>query len=141
MPRLRAIQKPVTTADADLELYSGGTISVNTNHSTIDLGATFGVTVAPQVGCYITAIDSTTGDEGYTWTLHQSDDNFAADDDTIGTKTIQSAAAGDLAEVPSAVVCFTTDSITKRYIRLVITVAGTTPSVTYSSYLTAHGVD
>lgn len=134
---LRTKKHPESIPDLNLRLVAAGTFAVTTTHATIDLGAAFASITSPEVDLYISAIDSTTGDESYTFALHQSSDNFVADDETIASKIIASAGAGDLALIPNAVVVVGTTEITKRYIRLVSTLAGTTPSVTMSVYLGA----
>ena len=137
---LRSKPRPISQPDILTNLIAEATVTAaNTNHPTVDQGQGFGTITNPQVAIYVTVIKSSVGDEGYVWTLHQSDDNFAADDDTIGTHTIQSAAADDLIYVDNAPVVFNTDAITKRYYRLVSTVSGTLPSYTVAggSYLGA----
>ncbi len=120
----RAIIREVSTPDDDRKMLDA-TYAATANGSTIDQGAAFASIANPWVDLYISAIESDTGDESYTFALHQSDDNFAADDDTLGLLIIASAAPDDLDLIPNAAEGFGTRQITKRYIRVVITIAGT----------------
>ena len=132
--------RPASNVDTQRILVAAGTFAVTTTHATMDLGAAYATIMRPQVVLDITAIESDTNDESYTFALHQSDDNFAADDDTIGRKVLAAGGvANSLDLIPNAQVPFNTDSITKRYVRIVTTIAGTIATgVTFGAYLTAN---
>ena len=92
-------------------------ITATTNY-TQDLGLGFGGSPArpTQIVADIDSLDSTTGDETYTWALQQSIDNFSSDTETL--IAAEAMAVGFQSKVVS---------LTKRYFRIVVTLGGTTP--------------
>jgi hypothetical protein len=125
MPKMADPTIP-TPQDASLLLQDTVTKTVSFNSAALDLGAGFapggrGTQVAAAL--LVTAVDRTTGDETYSFVLQQSNDNssFAA----VGVAVSVSAIGMHLAK----------GIITQRYVRVVLTAAGTTPSVTYKAWL------
>lgn len=92
-------------------------ITANTNGSGVD---TLGFNDA-MVQIIAGAIDTTTGDETYSFKVQDSADNSTFADVTGLTNTV--TATGQLKEIRLAEL----NLVTKRYIRVVLTVAGTTP--------------
>ena len=115
-----------TVQDAQLLLQDTTTKTAAYNTPSIDLGAGFspgglGKPVAAVVQA--TAVDTGDGNESYTFTLQESSDN----------STFTAAGAGALVNVAGAHAA--RGWVTKRYVRLALTVAGTTPSVTFKAWL------
>ena len=115
-----------TPQDAQLLLQDTTTKTIAYNTPGLDLGAGFapggaGVPVAAVV--QVTALDTADGNEGYTFTLQESADNvsFVA----AGGPTSVSAVGGHVVR----------GWATRRYVRLALAVTGTTPSITFKSYL------
>jgi hypothetical protein len=71
----------------------------------------------------VTALDTADGNEAYTFALHESDDN------------VSYAAAGATAEALAVGTVAVKARIKSRYVRLVLTAACTTPSITYKAWL------
>lgn len=82
------------------------------------------------------AADFTTGDETYAFSVTTDDNAALSSDTTIATKTILATAltAGSLhvIDIPENVA-------TERYLGLVATLGGTTPSITYTAWLAEKG--
>jgi hypothetical protein len=117
--------------DAGLALQASVTKTATFNSTGLDLGSGFAPPVGgmPMMGVVqFSAADFTTGDETYTFKLQDSPDN--------STWTDRSAAvsSGVSASVSSGVLAVG-GFIQQRYVRLVMTAAGTTPSITYQGYL------
>ena len=115
-----------TPQDAQLLLQDSTTKTASYNTPSIDLGAGFspgglGRPVAAVV--QVTALDTGDANETYTFTLQESSDN------SIFT------AAGAGATVTAAGAHAARGWATKRYVRLALTVAGTTPSITFKAFL------
>ncbi len=125
--------------DAQLELQAAATKTANFNGAWLDLGSSsapggIGMPVAGVVN--VTAADRANGDETYALKLEQADAdaNGAADAATIETCSVP-------VSVPVAGTAATTGIVlvkgfvTKRFVRLVLAVGGTTPSITYEGNL------
>lgn len=115
-----------TVQDAQLLLQDTTTKTANFNTPSIDLGAGFnpgglGRPVAAVVQA--TAVDSADGNESYSFVLQESSDNSTF------------TAAGASASVTAAGAHAVRGWATKRYVRVALTVAGTTPSITFKAYL------
>jgi hypothetical protein len=82
------------------------------------------------------AADATTGDETYAFSVTTDDNAALTSDTTIATKTIAAAALAintlHTIDIPENVA-------TERYLGLVATLAGTTPSVKYTAWLAEKG--
>lgn len=117
--------------DSQLALQASVTKTATFNSTAIDLGSGF----APAGGGWpmqgivdYSAGDFTTGDETYTYKLQDSPDNSTFTDISPGVVAPVTVAA------PAGQV--TVGAFVKqRYVRLVLTAAGTTPSITYLAYL------
>lgn len=109
--------------------FSTNTIDLSnvTPKRDVSVGEELGFAVAVEV-----AGDFTTGDETYTVEVVQSDNANLSSPDVIGAKLLTAAqrAVGALIYVPFG-------EVTKRYIGLRYTLAGTTPSITVSAWMTA----
>jgi hypothetical protein len=112
--------------DANLSLQAAVTKIASFDSVGLDLGAGRAVDPPgqPMVGAVsVTALDFTTGDETYKFTLQESADNITFTN--CGAQI--SATAIGLVYVPGFV--------QKRYVRISLVEAGTTPSLTYSATL------
>jgi hypothetical protein len=115
-----------TPQDAALVLQASVTKTTSFNSAGLDLGSGFapgGLGVALAAVVQVTAIDTSSGNEAYSITLEQSDDNATF------------APAGASLAVAATGVFAANGRITKRYVRLVMTAGGTTPSITYKAWL------
>lgn len=135
----RSIMPP----DANQELIAASTIAFvgATNGTALDLGASYGKYTNPQVQLKISAIKSSVGDETYNFMLQQADDAaFTVNVENLGDTSTKynSAVAGDLYWVINVDNTLQTNSVTRRYVRIVTTEGGTLPSVTLAAYLTAY---
>ena len=115
-----------TPQDAHLLMQDTTTKTANYSTPGLDLGSGFapgglGTPVAAVVN--VTARDGTSGNETYTLTLEESDDN--------ATFTAAGATAAVTANGAAAVRGW----LTKRYVRLSLVVGGTTPSITFKAWL------
>lgn len=121
----------VPPIDAALELQAAVTKTATFNGAWIDLGKGYapgglGKIIAAVIP--VTAIDRTTGDETYAFKLQQ------ASPDASGV--VDAATAADIGVNTNTTTVGTIVAkgiVTARFIRLVLTAAGTTPSVTYSA--------
>lgn len=108
--------------------FSTNTIDLSnvTPKRDVSVGEPMGFAVSVEV-----AGDFTTGDETYTIQVVQSDNANLSSPDIIGQRLLTAAqrAVGSLIFVPLG-------EVTKRYIGLQYTLAGTTPSITVSAWLT-----
>jgi hypothetical protein len=115
-----------TPQDTALLLQDTTTKTANFNTPGLDLGSGFapgglGRPVAAVVNA--TAIDTSSGNETYSFTLEESDDNATF------------TAAG-VAQAVTAVGAFAVRGwLTKRYARLALAAGGTTPSITFKAWL------
>lgn len=115
-----------TPQDAQLLLQDTTTKTAAFNTPGLDLGAGFapgglGKSVAAVV--QITALDTADGNETYSFTLQDSADN------------VSFTAVGAATPVTAVGAAAVKGRITRRYVRLVLTVSGTTPSITYKAWL------
>jgi len=110
--------------------FSTNTIDLLGANRTIGTGEPIGFGLAVDV-----AADITTSDETYTVEVVESDNANLSTPTVIGSVTLAAAllAIGALHWLPIA-----PGKPVKRYIGLRYTVAGTTPSVTVTAWLTAH---
>lgn len=112
--------------DAGLVLQASVTNTATFSGAGLDLGSGFAPDQPVDMAAVIdaTAVDHTTGDETYAFTLEQSSDDssFAA----CGVAPASPVAAG---------VVVARGLVSKRYVRLTVTIAGTSPSITYSANL------
>lgn len=118
-----------TLQDASLVLQASVTKAASFDSAGLDMGEGYSPDLLgqPVAGIVeVTAIDLAQADETYTFKLQESSDNGVLD---------------AFADVGVAVACTGTGIImckgflTKRYARLVLTAAGTTPSITYAAWL------
>lgn len=123
--------------DANLLLQASVTKTATFNSTGVDLGSGFAPAGGgmPMQGIVdYSAGDFTTGDETYTFKIQDSPDNSAWTDRSPGVVAPVTVAAPAGAITIGAF-------IQQRYVRLVLTAAGTTPSITYLSYLHPATVD
>ena len=114
-----------TPQDAALLMQDTTTRTGNYTTPAVDLGSGFapgglGKPVAAIV--HVTALDTTDGNELYTMFLQESNDNV----------TFTAAGAST---VPVVGVVPVRGWATKRYVRLSVTIAGTSPSMTFKAWL------
>ena len=115
-----------TPQDSQLLLQDTTTKTAAYNTPSVDLGAGFspgGLGKPAAAVVHVTAVDTADGNESYAFVLQESADNV--------TFTAAGAAAGVTAPGAHAVRGW----LTRRYARVALTVGGTTPSVTFKSYL------
>jgi hypothetical protein len=115
-----------TPQDAQLLLQDTTTKTAAFNTPAVDFGAGFlpgglGKPVAAVV--QVTALDLVDGNESYTFTLQESSDN------------VSFTAAGAPATATAIGAVAVRGWATKRYLRVALTVGGTTPSVTFKTFL------
>lgn len=117
-------------AEMLLELAAGVTKTADYNGAAKDLGGGYapgGIGQPAAAVVEVSALDSTTGDETYAFVVEESDDDSTY---TPAGPIISVTATGAL-----SVPCF----LSKRYCRLKLDVAGTTPSIAYKSHLVPLG--
>ena len=115
-----------TPQDSPLLLQDPTTKTANFNTPAVDCGAGFspgGLGKPMAAVVQVTAIDTGDGNETYTFVLQESTDN------------VSFTPAGATVTVNSIGAHAVRGWLTKRYARVALTVAGTTPSVTFKSYL------
>jgi len=114
-----------TPQDAELSLQESITKAVTFSGDALDLGS--GREFSPgrpiTVVVDVSAIDTADGDETYSFKLEESADNNAWTD----ASAAKAATAVGVLTFPA--------TLTKRYQRLTVTIAGTTPSVTYAGWI------
>jgi hypothetical protein len=112
--------------------FSTNTIDLSnvTPKRDVSVGEPIGFAVNIEV-----AGDFTTGDETYTIEAVQSDNANLSSPDVIGSRLLSAAqrAVGQLIFIPLG-------EVTKRYVGLRYTLAGTTPSITVSAWLTSQSL-
>jgi hypothetical protein len=114
-----------TPQDAQLLLTDTTTKTTAFNTPAVDLGAGFnpgGLGRPAAAVVQVSAMDVADGNETYTFTLQESSDNVSFTN-----------AGASVAATPGAVAV--RGWLTKRYARLALVVGGTTPSITFKSYL------
>lgn len=105
------------------------TNTADTSNAALDLGADYkpagdaGPGVLLSAVITVDALDKTSGDEEYLFNLQESDDG------STGWATIGSVAADAVG------VHVVTARVAKRFLRLQLDLAGTTPSITYKARL------
>ena len=113
-----------------VQAFSTHTIDLSnvTPKRDVEIGEVLGFAVNIEV-----AADFTTGDETYTLEVVQSDNANLSSPDVIGSRILSAAerAAGSL-------IFIALGAVTKRYIGMRYTTAGTTPTVTLSAWLTSR---
>lgn len=123
--------------DSQLALQASVTKTATFNSTGLDLGSGFapaGGGMPMQAIVNYSAGDFTTGDETYTFKIQDSPDNSAWTDRSPGVAApVTVAAPAGAITIPC--------SIQQRYVRLVNTIAGTTPTITYSAYLQPRTVN
>lgn len=112
--------------DAQLLLQDTNTKTANFSSPAIDLGAGFapGGLGKPVTGVLqVTAVDVADGNESYSFVLQESSDN------------VTFLSAGAAYAVTAAGAYAIRGWLTKRYVRIAVTISGTTPSVTFKAWL------
>lgn len=115
--------------DNQTRLESSATKTATFNGTALDLGSGFAPSNAGQRFSAVvksSALDLTDLNETYTFKVQESSDNSAWTD---ASPAVAMTAAGTVA-IPAF--------ISKRYVRVVLTAGGTTPSVTYEAWLVPH---
>ena len=115
-----------TPQDAQLVIQEVTTKTGNYNSGGLDLGAGFapgGPGVPAVVVVQVTALDTADGNETYSLVLQDSADN------------VTFAAVGAAAAVTATGAVAVKGRVTRRYVRLALTVGGTTPSITFKAWL------
>ena len=115
-----------TPQDAALLLQDTTTKTASYQSPGIDLGSGFapgGLGKPAAAIINATAVDTTDGNETYTMVLQESSDNSTFTN------------AGASATISAAGVTAAKGWITKRYVRLSLTLVGTTPSITFKAWL------
>ena len=119
---------PIIPTPQDTRLLIQDTTTKTSTYNTpgLDLGAGFapgglGVPVGGVV--QVTTIDTVDGNETYSFVLQESSDNVTF------VACSASASATAVGGVPVR------GRVTKRYVRLALTIAGTTPSITFKAWL------
>src|SRR3954471_23949488 len=115
-----------TPQDTALLMQDTTTKTANFNTAGLDLGSGFapgglGKPVAAVVD--VTALDTSSGNETYSFTLEESNDNASF------------TATGAAQAVTTTGAVAVRGRLTKRYARLALVVGGTTPAVTYKAWL------
>ena len=121
-----------TPQDVQLLLQDVVTKTASFNSTALDLGAGYapggpGRRMSGVVN--VTAADRSSGDETYTFKLQESDDNVTFLDAGAAESVPVSGTTATLGVV------LVRGVVKRRYVRLVLTAAGTTPSVTYKAWL------
>ena len=115
-----------TPQDTKLLLQDTTTKTANYNSPGLDLGAGFapgGLGLPVGAVVQATAVDVADGNETYSFTVQESGDNVTFTPAGPATSAGSVGAHGVRARV------------TKRYVRLALTVADTTPSITFKAWL------
>jgi hypothetical protein len=115
-----------TPQDAQLLLQDTTTKTASFNTPSIDLGAGFAPGGAGKPACavvHVSAIDIVDGNESYSFILQDSSDN------------VSFFSAGAASAVGAAGAHVLRGWLTRRYARVALTAAGTTPSVTFKAWL------
>lgn len=119
---------PIIPTPQDAALLLQDTLARTSSYNTaaLDLGQGYapgGVGRPVSAVVQVTALDTSSGDESYKFTLQQSADNvtFAA----IGADT-SAAATG---------VLIVKGHVTQRFVRAALVIAGTTPTITFKAWL------
>ncbi len=119
--------------DANQELQESTTKAADFSGTWLDLGEGYapgGLGLPAAAVIDVTARDFTTTDETYSFTLEETDPDANGDPDATKIRAIGVAAA-----VTDTGLALAKGLITGRFVRLSLDVGGTSPSITYSSYL------
>jgi hypothetical protein len=108
------------------------TQTASTNSAALDMGAGFapagrGLPVAAVI--QVTAADRADSNETYNFKLQDSADNVSFADIGVNVAVTVAGAAATLGTYVAK------GLLTRRYVRLVSTIAGTTPSITFKAWL------
>ena len=119
---------PIIPTPQDTRLLIQDTTTKTATYNTpgLDLGAGFapgGLGLPVGAVVQVTAADLADGNESYNFVLQESSDNV----------TFVPASASTSAGAPASYAL--RGRVTKRYVRLALTVAGTTPSITFKAWL------
>ena len=119
---------PIIPTPQDTQLVLQDTVTKTASFTSAgkDLGSGYapgGLGQAVAAVVQVTALDAADGNETYVFALHESDDNLVY------------APAGDSAEALATGTVAVKARIKSRYVRLVLTAGGTTPSITYKAWL------
>lgn len=123
----------IPMTDADLEIQAAATKDANFSGAWLDLGEGYAPGgLGESVGAVlnVTARDFTTGNETYSFVLQQTGPDADGVADASAAEAIGAAVA-----VTATGLAVVKGLLTKRFVRLVLTVGGTTPSITYSALL------
>ena len=115
-----------TPQDTRLLLQDVVTKTATYNAPGLDLGAGFapgGLGLPVGAVVQVTAVDTADGNETYSFALQESSDNVTFV--SCGAST----SANGIGAYPVRA------RVSKRYVRLVVTIAGTTPSITFKAWL------
>ena len=118
--------------DSNLVIQAAVTKVADFDGAGLDLGEGFdpgGVGKVMTAVITVTAADRANSDETYAFHLEESDDNNTFVDCGVPESIEVSAATATVG------VYVAKGIVTKRYVRLVLDVDGSTPSITYSAYL------
>lgn len=121
-----------TPQDAKLLMENAVTKTATFVGTTLDLGKGYapgGVGQPAGVVVQYSALDHTTGDETYTLQLTESSDD--------NTYTPAGPIITLVATVAAGTICIP-GFVSKRYVRLALVEAGTSPSLTYSAWLNPY---
>lgn len=117
-----------TPVDAGKVLLAAATKTATFNGTGIDMGSGFAPShggLPIQTSIPVTAIDATTGNETYTAVLEDSADNSTF------------AAIGPVVTISAVGAAILQGKVARRYVRVTLTLGGTTPILTYgAAYLT-----
>jgi len=119
--------------DAELVLQAAVTKTASFNSAWLDLGRGYspgglGQAVAGVVS--VTALDTGSGNETYSFVLEEAAPDANGDPDAGTVRAIGAALA-----VTATGLKVTKGFVTTRYVRLALTAGGTTPSITYTGQL------
>ena len=119
---------PIIPTPQDTRLLIQDTTTKTAAYNTpgLDLGAGFlpgGLGLPAGAVVQVTALDTADGNETYTFTVQESSDNVTFTPAGPATNATGVGSHGVRARV------------TKRYVRLALAVAGTTPSITFKAWL------
>jgi len=119
---------PIIPTPQDEQLLIQDTLTRTASYNTagLDLGAGYapgGVGQPVAAVVHVTALDTADGNEAYSFVLQESADNA----------TFAACGAGVSVDETGAVAV--KGHVKRRYVRLALTVAGTTPSITFKAWL------
>jgi hypothetical protein len=119
---------PIIPTPQDTRLLIQDTTTKTSTFNTpgLDLGAGFapgGLGLPVGAVVQVTAADVADGNESYLFVLQESSDNVTF------VPASASVSAGGVGSYPVR------GRVTKRYVRLALTIAGTTPSITFKAWL------